>query len=71
MSRKIVDLSTKISQNYPVFYSAAGLWGLAHQVVADADTYEMTGTLRTFGRIKELFRTSFISMSGHANTHMK
>lgn len=70
MTRQVVDLSTKISQNSPVFYSAAGLWGLAYQVVADADTYEMTGTLRTFGRIKELFRTRFISMSDHASTHV-
>jgi kynurenine formamidase len=68
--RHVIDLSQKISTNLPVFYSATGLSGLAHQFVITADTYEGTGILRTYGRIKELYRTCFISMSDHASTHI-
>lgn len=70
MARTVVDLSMKVSKNFPVFYGATGLWGLAHQSVVDVDTYEGTGILRTYGRIKELYRTCAISMCDHSSTHV-
>ena len=70
MAKQVIDLSMKVSTNAPVFYGATGLWGLAHQFVMTNDTYEATGILRTYGRIKELYRTCLISMSDHASTHI-
>jgi kynurenine formamidase len=67
---EVIDLSLKISNNAPVFYAATGLFGLAHQCIYDADTYEGTGILRTYGRVKELFRTCMVAMSDHSGTHV-
>lgn len=70
LHREVIDLSVRISSNAPVFYSATGLFGLAHQSIVDVDTYEGTGVLRSFGKIKQLFRTCWITMSDHAGTHI-
>lgn len=70
MARQVIDLSMKVSNNFPVFYGATGLWGLAHMSVVDVDTYEGTGILRTYGRIKELYRTCHVTMCDHSSTHI-
>jgi len=70
MNYKVIDLSHKISESTPTFYGATGLWGLAPTIIADAETYESTALLRTYGKIKELYRTCFITMSDHGCTHI-
>jgi len=70
MSKQVIDLSIKIANDTPVFYGATGLWGLAHQSVVNCDTYEGTGILRTYGKIKELYRTCNVSMCDHSSTHV-
>jgi kynurenine formamidase len=70
MVRKVIDLSSKVASGIPVFYSATGLWGLAHTVVSDFDTYEGTAMLKTHGKVEKLYRTRIVTMCDHGSTHV-
>ena len=66
----IVDISQKIPPGMPVFYEITGRWGLARTIIATWEHYAETATLRTRGKVKELFRHCMVVMSDNGATHV-
>ena len=66
----IVDISQKISPGMPVFYEMTGRWGLSRTIIATWEDYGETATLRTRGKIDQLFRHCMVVMSDNGATHV-